>query len=58
MIKPSTRLAVLIAKREEETLRDNGKPFSEAVIEACDLFLRNVQPPLWLDHAMFEIKGD
>jgi hypothetical protein len=35
----SDRTAVVIAKYEETSLRDAGKPYSEAVIACCDLFL-------------------
>lgn len=39
------RAAALITKYEEEALRNAGKPYSEAVITACEVYLR-VCPPM------------
>jgi hypothetical protein len=35
----SNRLAVVAALRDEQRLRDERKPYSEAVIATCELFL-------------------
>lgn len=42
----SARAAVLLARYEEEKARDAGKPYSEAVIATCDLFLQGTHREL------------
>lgn len=38
-ISLSDRATIIMVMHDEETLRDAGKPYSEAVIALCELYL-------------------
>jgi hypothetical protein len=40
-MKLSNLAAITLARYEEQSLKDQGKPHSEAVIACCDLFLNS-----------------
>ena len=57
MTTPANYLSVLIAHRDELAARAEGKPFSEAVLQCCDSYLKLNEPPCGLSHSMFAKEG-
>ena len=58
MTKPADYMAVLQARYDELAAKKAGNPYSDAVIQCCDMYLRWNKTPTWINRNSFTEKPE